>query len=102
MRLRAGRGLCGMIPLLLLAACHGQKAESAAAVHLPGYWFQLILIVVPLFILLVKGLMDLAGLKDSLLGLGSQTRRVISRLEDLEEKIKALEKPGKSHTEKEE
>jgi hypothetical protein len=82
--------------ILVLTGCHGEKAMEVETVRLPGYWFQLILIVAPLLILLVKGLMDLGAIKDSLVALGSQSRRIISRLEELEDRIKVLEKGGKS------
>jgi len=78
--------------ILFLAGCHAEKAVEVEKARFPGYWFQLILIVAPLLILLVKGLLDLGAIKDSLAGLGSQCRRIISRLEELEERIKALEK----------
>jgi len=95
------RWVCWLIPLLVFAACHGETVEKAQRIRVPGYWFQFILIVIPLFILLIKGLMDLGEVKDNLVSLSSQCRRIISRLEELEDKVKALDK-SKVHKAKEE
>ncbi len=95
--MKSGRiGWTGLMMVLVLTGCHGEKAMEVEKVRLPGYWFQLILIVAPLLIVLVKGLMDLGAIKDSLVALGSQSRRIISRLEELEDRIKVLEKGGKA------
>lgn len=90
--------------ILTLIACHSEKVGSAEKSSSPGYWFQLLLIVIPLFIIMIKGLWNLGEIKDSLLSLGSQSRRIISRLEDLEERVKVLQegnqkKPSKDREE---
>jgi len=87
---------CSMVFALSLFSCHGDHVQKLEKVRTPGYWFQIILIVLPLFIILVKGLMDLGEIKDSLLSIGSQNRRMLSRLEELEDQLKAMEKPVKS------
>lgn len=88
--------LAWMVPLLFLAACHKEEAAGLARVSVPGYWFQLIFIVLPLAVILVKIFVDLAAARESLFSLESQFRRLNSRLDELEEKIKPPSSPSKS------
>jgi len=87
-------------PLLLLAACRHQEAATVtlnaqdADPALPGYWFQIIFIVLPLIAILVKLFMDLGALRESLYGVETQLRRMNSRMEQLEEKSRPTI-PGK-------
>jgi len=76
------------LALFGLAACHHEEAATAASSGGPGYWFQLIFIVLPLLVILVKLFMDLSAMRESLYALESQFRRLNSRLDELEAKIK--------------
>jgi hypothetical protein len=74
--------LCGM------AACQEKQAAPPPASSGPGYWFHLFFIVLPLLVVMVKLFMDLSAVRESLYALESQFRRLNSRLDELEEKLK--------------
>jgi hypothetical protein len=80
--------LIWLVPLALLAGCHHEDAAAAARVSLPGYWFQFIFIVIPLIAVLVKIFIDMAAVRESLFSVESQFRRLNSRLDELEDKLK--------------
>jgi hypothetical protein len=87
--------LAWVFPAVMFAACHKEEAASLARVSVPGYWFQLIFIVLPLIVILAKIFIDLAAVRESLFSMESQFRRVNSRLEELEEKLSPPPSPSK-------
>ena len=87
--------LAWIVPVVFFAACHKEESASLARVCVPGYWFQLIFIVLPLIVILAKIFIDLAAIRESLFGLESQFRRMNSRLEELEEKLSPPPSPSK-------
>jgi len=74
--------------LLSFAACHKEEASAISRLSVPGYWFQIIFIVIPLVVILVKLFVDFAASQESFFALESQFRRLSSRLDQLEEKFK--------------
>jgi hypothetical protein len=74
--------------LAMISACHHEDTAALSQVSVPGYWFLLIFVVAPLIVILVKTFMDLSAIRESLFGIESQFRRLNSRLDELEEKIK--------------
>jgi len=90
-----------LVPLLIFSACQNEPAIEVAKVSVPGYWFHLIFIVIPLGVILVKLFIDLGSVRDSLIILEGQGRRLLSRIEELEDRIKSLESGGKKEEPKE-
>jgi outer membrane murein-binding lipoprotein Lpp len=78
-----------LIPVFSLAACHREEFAAISRASVPGYWFQIIFIVTPLVVILVKLFVDFAALRASFFALESQLRRLNARLDELEEKLKA-------------
>ena len=79
---------------IALCACQGPRAnalgEGVALIHgLPGYWFHLVFIVLPLVLVLVKLFREFREVSESLITLEGQVRRILSRLEDLEKNAEA-------------
>ncbi len=84
------RKIISLVPIMLFICGCGQ--EEAGGVSIPGYWFHILLVVIPLLVLLVKLFMDMREIKDSLLSIEGQERRLLSRMDALEEKL--MEKIG--------
>jgi hypothetical protein len=74
----------GFSGLILLSGCGSDIYEAQVKAAGPGYWFFIILVVLPLGVLIYKLFTDLGELKESLLGIEGQLRRLISRVEELE------------------
>jgi len=86
--------------VLVLAGCRGGEIAQTGGPSLPGYWFHLILIVLPLLVIIVKLFTDLRELKDSLLSIEGQQKRLLSRIEALEEKLEKKPAPTRTRTRK--
>ncbi len=86
------RSLAMCYGLILFSGCGPKVYEAGAAVAAgPGYWFIIIFVVLPLGVILFKLFSDLGEIKESLLGLEGQLRRVISRVDELEGKQRESE-----------
>jgi hypothetical protein len=89
--MKAIRNLAMCYGLILFSGCSPRVYEAGAAVAAgPGYWFFIILVVLPLGVVLFKLFSDLGEIKESLLGLEGQLRRVNSRIEELENMRKEI------------
>ncbi len=86
--------------VLVLAGCGEKEISQAGGISLPGYWFHLIFIFLPLLVIIAKLFTDLRELKDSLLSIEGQQKRLLSRIEALEEKLEKKPAPARTRTRK--
>lgn len=88
--------LSAALPLMLMAACGGGDKVAGKCDHggSPGFWFMLILVVVPLFIGLIKLFRESEATSDSLISIEGQLRRLNNKLDDLEAKQGGGDKKG--------
>ena len=70
-------------------------AKVATICHGPGYFFIILFVVVPLFVILVKLFRESEATSDSLISLEGQLRRLNNKIDDLEAGIKGEKKAEK-------
>lgn len=89
--------------VLMMAGCgdDGEKVKAVGEVAKnavesqgcsPGYFFMLLLIVVPIFVVLVKLFRESEATSDSLISLEGQLRRLNNKIDDLEASVKGEKK----------
>ncbi len=75
-----------LLPVIFIGCMGGDIVkEPSCGPCLPGYWFHLIFIVLPLSVILLKLFREFQELSESMINIEGQMRKVLARLENLEQ-----------------